>query len=75
MLLLFHFEFLSCLSFLTENSNTIIITAYAQNMSVWTAIRVLVSRSVLDNVTAWLRWIKCQVNAFSHYINFFYIAC
>ena len=26
-----HFEFLSCLSFLTENSNTIIITAIAQN--------------------------------------------
>ena len=26
-----HFEFLSCLSFLTKNSNTIIITAYAQN--------------------------------------------
>ena len=26
-----HFEFLSCLSFLTENSNTIIITAFAQN--------------------------------------------
>ena len=25
-----HFEFLSCLSFLTENSNTIIITAFAQ---------------------------------------------
>ena len=24
------FEFLSCLSFLTENSNTIIITAFAQ---------------------------------------------
>ena len=26
-----HFEFLSCLSFLTENSNTIIITAFSQN--------------------------------------------
>ena len=26
----YHFEFLSCLSFLTENSNTIIITAFAQ---------------------------------------------
>ena len=26
-----HFEFLSCLSFLTEKSNTIIITALAQN--------------------------------------------
>ena len=26
-----HFEFLSYLSFLTENSNTIIITAFAQN--------------------------------------------
>ena len=26
-----HFEFLSCLSFLSENSNTIIITAFAQN--------------------------------------------
>ena len=26
-----HFEFLSCLSFLTENSNTIIITEFAQN--------------------------------------------
>ena len=25
------FEFLSCLSFLTETSNTIIITAFAQN--------------------------------------------
>ena len=28
---IYHFEFLSCLSFLTENSNTIIITAFAQN--------------------------------------------
>ena len=27
----YHFEFLSCLSFLTENSNTIIINAFAQN--------------------------------------------
>ena len=26
-----HFEFLSCLSFLIENSNTIIITAFAQS--------------------------------------------
>ena len=26
-----HFEFLCCLSFLTENSNTIIITAFEQN--------------------------------------------
>ena len=26
-----HFEFLSCLPFLTENSNTIIITSFAQN--------------------------------------------
>ena len=26
-----HIEFLSCLSFLTENSNTIIINAFAQN--------------------------------------------
>ena len=26
-----HFEFVSCLSFLTENSNTIIITVFAQN--------------------------------------------
>ena len=26
-----HFGFLSCLSFLTETSNTIIITAFAQN--------------------------------------------
>ena len=26
-----HFEFLSCLSFLTENSNAIIITTFAQN--------------------------------------------
>ena len=32
MLLLFeNCQFLSCLSFLTENSNTIIITAFAQN--------------------------------------------
>ena len=28
---IYHFEFLSCLSFLTENSNTNIITAFAQN--------------------------------------------
>ena len=28
-----HFEFLSCLSFLTENSNTIIITVFAQNFA------------------------------------------
>ena len=28
---IYHFEFLSCLSFLTENSNTIINTAFAQN--------------------------------------------
>ena len=28
---IYHFEFLSCSSFLTENSNTIIITAFAQN--------------------------------------------
>ena len=41
-----HFEFLSSLSFLAENSNTIIIAAFAQNVSVWTAIRLLVSLSV-----------------------------
>ena len=28
---IYHFEFLRCLSFLTENSNTIIITAFAHN--------------------------------------------
>ena len=28
---IYNFEFLSCLSFLTENSNTIMITAFAQN--------------------------------------------
>ena len=28
---IYHFEFLSCLSFLPENSNTFIITALAQN--------------------------------------------
>ena len=28
---IYHFQFLSCLSFLTENSNTIIITAFAHN--------------------------------------------
>ena len=28
-----HFEFLCCLSFLTEKSNTIIITAFANNCS------------------------------------------
>ena len=28
---IYHLEFLSCLSFLTKNSNTIIITAFAQN--------------------------------------------
>ena len=28
---IYHFEFLSCLSLLTENSNTIIITAFALN--------------------------------------------
>ena len=28
---IYHFEFLRCLSFLTENSNTIITTAFAQN--------------------------------------------
>ena len=28
---IYHFEFLSCSSFLTENSNTIIITAFAHN--------------------------------------------
>ena len=28
---IYHFEFLSCLSFLTETSNTIIITAFAPN--------------------------------------------
>ena len=28
---IYHFEFLSCLSFLTEKSNTIIINAFAQN--------------------------------------------
>ena len=28
---IYHFEFLSCISFLTENSNTMIITAFAQN--------------------------------------------
>ena len=28
---IYHFEFLSCLSFPTENSHTMIITAFAQN--------------------------------------------
>ena len=41
-----HFEFLSCLSFLTENNNTIIITAIAQNCDGLNSDQSLVSRSV-----------------------------
>ena len=60
-----NFEFLSCLSFLTENSNTIIITAFAQNCNGLDS-----DQSFGVSVTAWLRWVKCQVNAFFHYISF-----
>ena len=51
-------------TFLTENSNTIIITALAQNCDGLDSDQSFVSQSVLDNVTAWLRRVKCQVNAF-----------
>ena len=45
---IFHFEFLSCLSFLTENSNTIINTAFAQNCVGLDSVRSF-------GVTVWLR--------------------
>ena len=58
-----HFEFLSCLSFLTEDSNTVIITAFAQNC-------VDLDSNQSFGVTVCLRQchslrrVKCQVNAF-----------
>ena len=63
LLCISHVEFLSCLSFLTENSNTIIITAFAQNCDGLDSDQSF-------GVTAWLRRVKCQVNAFFHYISF-----
>ena len=54
--------------FLTENSNTIIITAFAQNCDGLDSDSFGVT-VCLDNVTAWLRRVKCQVNAFYHYIS------
>ena len=40
---IYHFEFLSCFSFLTENSNTITITAFVQNCVGLDSDRSLVS--------------------------------
>ena len=57
-----HFEFLSCLSFLTKNSNTIIITAIAQNCggldSDWMGVTICLRQCHnldFDRVTVWLR--------------------
>ena len=65
-----HFEFLSCLSFLTEHSNTIMITAFAQNCDGLDSDQSFCATVCLRQCHSLVETSKCQVNAFFHYISF-----
>ena len=58
------FEFLSCLLFLTENNNTIIITAFAQNCVSLDSDRSFAVTVCLRQCHSLAETVKCQVNAF-----------